>query len=496
MEEGRSSNAGALETETPPVPSSASGGSNKPAVPLAGIVAMIVVLVGICFVVVHFVTSGGSDADVVLVSCTPSQKARSCMECNGPNSCTTCSSGYELIDADPTADPPAETCSYICTADQKSKGCTACDSASKCVQCTKGYKVVEDDFGTGASHCHFLCTVPGTNLTIEDTGYPQGACEECLPPDSSRCGQCREGYHLTTHPGPILDPDGQCIADPGPKELDFYMYKAIPERSYPNNGINMASAGGVLSYLHVEVVSSAHSETANPQGGCKRNYDIQKIQRWHVRVRNTPMVYKVKRGQFSQYVPFGAQQCTFGTNLHDQKQFELCNEMWRKYGYVVGCAAGSSQLKYPDAISYSVPGQCPQEAGANKTVGDCYKKAPGGQCGKEPGGDGEFGHPDGTPFCTYDMKLEGEVSLDQLVGLCPTPMCQRFHEFCMEGKVEYRCPPQEDHPECSDNGILPFWSGYDDEDRNRDRIKALEDLFQKNFPDSPRKSTPVCDDFQ
>jgi len=400
--------------------------------------------------------------------CSAAQKERSCTRCNSASQCTTCAAGYALEQMDDLT----QTCQFQCDDAQKEGGCTVCNSPKHCLKCkTEAYKLIGDGHSHGT--CVFQCTVPGTLHVIENKKYswlghqgkvegdiPQGACMpgKCLPPDSTNCahGGCREGYRSE---------DNKCIPERDTDVLDFYMYRGVNDEDYDANGINVASAGGVLSYLAVEVVASDH---IGPH--CKRKYDIYKILRFHVKVKNTPMAWN----PFSEFVAFDKAQCTQGA-----PSFSLCNEMWQTKGYTVGCN-NRPQGKYPSSHWYSMPGTCPQQSFEHKDDEDCATYSPGGRCpnGKEP---------DGTPFCTYSLEAAGEVTLDELVGICQGKGCRDYWNWCNRGGIEFHCPG------CREDDLgVNFWKGWEDEGASAGRVQALENLFAKNYPWMPRKDTPSC----
>jgi len=505
---------------------------------------------------------------------TEPQKLRGCTRSDQADECVTCGPGYKLDDMG-----EIKTCEFICLPEQESptNNCKSCSDEATCVECKDGYKLVVNT-ALGKAECKFTCTVPGTTHIIEDTDYAQGACVKCLPPDSTSCEECREGYMLSNK---------KCVVDPlkqTMEQLDFYMYRAVNDADYPFNGINLASAGGVLSYLHVEVVSSAIVPSAHPWGYydrprtnkrcppegqpgynkdcCTRKYGITRIKRFRVKMKNTPMVQSppgdwnpneakadpacttiynpndkstackytttptgkgfphVKnvdgvlkadpKGQFAQFTQFDKAQCTLGAPPVHQ----VCKDMYKEFGYVVGCQIrAKEQFRYPDAYWYSAPGTCPQKDYTEKSetiiLKDWYKGddscndfAPGGSC-KYTQLDSEHKTPDGTPFCTYAMEDAGEVTVDELVGMCQGRDCKNFKWFCEEGRIEYNCPTDGHHNDpqtgqkCSDNGLaLNFWKGYNDEGANQGRIQKLLDIFKRNYPDRgqyPDLQTPVCD---
>ena len=116
-------------------------------------------------------------------------------------------------------------------------------------------------------------------------------------------------------------------------EMSFYMYraaglmeicriswrfealeaapKAQSKVEYPPENCDLASAAGVMWYLHNEVVKL-----------CPRHYDITRVLRYKVTVFNPASVFAVRAGQFGHFVQFDFGQCTVPD----------CATWWAKYG--------------------------------------------------------------------------------------------------------------------------------------------------------------------
>merc|ERR1719436_835616 len=199
--------------------------------------------------------------------------------------------------------------------------------------------------------------------------------------------------------------------------MTFYMYRAQSKKDYPLENLNAADLAGVLWYLHNDVVSET-----------PRKYQIDRIKRYKVTMKNTQEFWNAHHRQFGAFVAYDAGRCT---SLN-------CKEMYYQYGFIVGCQAvdmqgagylsdvrtnwnciaGSDQCKAP--LWYSLPGPCPA-MGMKRTHGkrnvvhldvnrdktpECIKRMPGGHCKTVTG----------APDCTYSYEEAGEILLDNLTG--------------------------------------------------------------------------------
>merc|ERR1719437_51330 len=158
-------------------------------------------------------------------------------------------------------------------------------------------------------------------------------------------------------------------------------------------------------YLHNEVVGSQ-----------PRKFDITRLLRYKVTMKNTEAYFKDKHRQFGPFVAF------------DHGSAHHRSDVWEQYGFVVGCqVVDPDQFKYqfnykpseeeqPECVPkdapvcnsgkwYSLPGPCPEKKVENKTA-ECITEWPGGQC---PSADVT-----GEKDCTYWAEFAGEISIDEL----------------------------------------------------------------------------------
>jgi hypothetical protein len=235
-----------------------------------------------------------------------------------------------------------------------------------------------------------------------------------------------------------------------PQTLSFYMYRAQNDQNYPFENIDAANIGGVLRYLHDEVVTT-----------CPRQFQITRIIRIKVTMHTTKPLFEKHKWHFGPYVSFEAGKCVVPN----------CTQIWENYGYAVGCQRqGTSVAHYPDGVWYSIPGPCPSQDVRHKTS-ECKEREPGGQCAI----------PDGERNCTVHTEYAGEVDLDDLSGL------QNFNTRCSDALAEY--DPK------SDTGYgTNFWNGKRDPASCAHRENVVLQFFKTKYPDFPSTlPDPVCD---
>lgn len=224
------------------------------------------------------------------------------------------------------------------------------------------------------------------------------------------------------------------------------MYRAQSYESYPFSNVNSANVGGVLRYIHDEVVIS-----------CPRKFQITRILRFKITMRPSNAIPNSK---FGPYVAFDKGMCTV----------PRCPMLWARYGYVVGCQSqGTSVANYPDGVWFSVPGPCPSQEIGKKSP-QCKQLEPGGQCD----------NPTGSFDCIWHAEAAGEVSLDELGGI------PNYNARCGEGLMEYSM--------LTDRGVgTDFWNGKRDRASCARREDQLRQLFETKYPLSPKLSDPPCD---
>lgn len=271
-----------------------------------------------------------------------------------------------------------------------------------------------------------------------------------------------------------------------PPVTSFRVYRAIDSRllggSLGDAGTHLentdaGSAGGVLGYLHSEVVPSS-----DVPGTGRRFNDIDAIAVFEVRVLN------VRRARlFASNDPPGDANL-FGPYMAFNRGMAMpprARDQIASYGAYVGIQdqGHNPRHAYPGDW-YSFVGACP----FSHWVGG-QKPSP---CPTTPALDGichVAGTPDGTPLCQYSYSYCGYVPLDDLVGitsksepLCrtgrtPRP-CADYADFRRSGGVEYAAGP-DDTMECADakgpESGLPFWRGRCDPEKAMARMRILTD---------------------
>lgn len=259
--------------------------------------------------------------------------------------------------------------------------------------------------------------------------------------------------------------------------LDFYMYRATGDDAYPPLDTNLASLGGLMWYLHNEVVCH-----------CPRRNGVTVIKRYRVKTKATQVLYN-KGMNFGVRHAFDEGKCTGPAwNAAGQPSEEVtCDvDSWDKYGYTVGCNDANKQtfpfptwrVHYPQAVWYSMPGPCPSRFWDEKDD-DCKAAEPGGVCQGTPTGQGN---------CTVSFEDAGSVRIDDVVGI-PEDGDPMHQKWCNAGNREYSFH--------SDKGVNEdFWDGIWDWDKNQKRMDAVADAFAKKYPDMVTEKelpAPTCD---
>ncbi|CAK8998310.1 unnamed protein product [Durusdinium trenchii] len=269
----------------------------------------------------------------------------------------------------------------------------------------------------------------------------------------------------------------ECVKADGPASMTFYQYSAQkkydPDRVWEN--VDMASLGGVLFYLHNEVVDSK-GEQLSKDGKRSTKFDIDRIVRFKVTVHNTEALWKQFRSQFGQFIQFDYGQATFGMPDHVKK----CNDIWTKFGFEVGCQVVPTGVSgYEGGFWSSFPGRCPSmpftddsPQGGQKKTSTCMRDWAGGSCPE----------PDGTPDCTWHIEPAGYVMLSELMG-------EDADQILNSGGHLY--------DEVLDRGVGTsnnFWAKKKDKAACTARMNKLLMLFAKKFPDfDAALPEPSCD---
>ncbi|CAE7190266.1 unnamed protein product [Symbiodinium sp. CCMP2456] len=352
------------------------------------------------------------------------------------------------------------------------KGCEGeCTNDPQChsfVFCMNGGCYLKTaQFHTGQEPVHYsgFCSTYWTPAV--DTSQP--SVRPTLPPvQHVEVKQCAKGQ--------VPEPSGSCVASTAPELMTFYQYSAqkkqnVDDRVWEN--VNFANIGGVMFYLHNEVVDKA-GEMRNAEGDRTPKFNIDRILRFKVTMKNPDALWKKYRSQFGQFIQFDYGQATFGMPNHVEK----CNEIWETIGYEVGCQPNPTGISgYDGGYWTSWPGRCPSmpfsdkapQGGYAKTA-ECMERQPGGSCGR----------PDGGATCTWHIEPAGFILLDDLVG-------QNLKELYKKGGTQY--------DKTTDAGQgTSFWNGKKDTAKCKERQDKLLNLFAEKYRDQPAALTdPRCD---
>mmetsp|Transcript_117684 Transcript_117684/g.332957 ORF Transcript_117684/g.332957 Transcript_117684/m.332957 type:complete len:493 (-) Transcript_117684:66-1544(-) len=278
------------------------------------------------------------------------------------------------------------------------------------------------------------------------------------------------------------------------QELTFYMYRARNgDAKYPLANVNTASIGAVLWYLHNEVIwpcdGGGYLSAGKPGD---RKFSIDRIVRYKVTIKTSQPL--LDRGMnYSAFKAFDFGEATGphrGTRYWGKGTGWLSLGEWWEYGFTPGCVyVGDSPMDqrdfqtakaYPNAIWYSMPGQCPTMNFAQATK-RCKEELPGGICSS----------PTGQGNCTYSAEDAGWIDIDELVGIKPKFASRA--EFCKE------CGGVGAEGTINSGGRcgVDFWGpNILDTERNKQRVQAALAAFEKKYPTSPREAdfmTPTCD---
>jgi len=325
-----------------------------------------------------------------------------------------------------------------------------CDGAGMCEAwcgagnaCCRFYEGSDPDECKGVTywpiHSHHTCV----KATSAHPGVPDAPAEsECIP-------------------GEVRNAEGACRKAANTTIMTFYMYRATNDKwgAHLANA-NLGNVDGVLWFLHNQVVTS-----------CPRKENINRIVRYVVTMRNPATLFEGNlHFQFGQYTDFQEGKCMFNNSN--------CSDLWKKYGYAVGCqpldTLGVDLPNYPGSpVWYSVPGPCPAAAmdwAGAKPFG-CWTDEPGGICAS----------PDGTKNCTWKAEYAGEIRVDELSGVTDPA------GFCSAGNKEY-------DPD-TDAGVgTTFWNDRRSAEQGKRRADYVRELFAMKYPNYPATlGEPKCD---
>jgi len=311
----------------------------------------------------------------------------------------------------------------------------------------------------GPDHCNGLWMQCGG---LTKAGTPFNASDCCLAglvctPVDKYYKQCTP---VTSETKPAdYTPTAQLKAASDSSIHTFYMYRAVSLSGarYRSTNVNAGTLGGILWYLHNEVVWKT-----------PRKFDMALIKRLKVSMKATQPLLK-KGMTFGVRYAFDRGQCTGPYS---------CDKAFNEFGYFVGCNKLGNfpfptyPVYYPDAIWYSLPGPCPSKTYMDENA-SCDEAEPGGFCES----------PTGAGNCTYTYEEAGNISIDELEGI------DDYSSFTHQGGVEYN--------KSSNEGVgISFWDGINNTEKNEVRLAKARALFARKYPDMPTDDelpAPDCD---
>lgn len=411
-------------------------------------------------------------------------------------SCQKCDDGFSLFSDSVggycAATCPVQNCATLSAPPRKTEACSP--ATAKCSTCSSGFELQLDANWNPTGQCLASCS----NDQVVSGCEPQscnsdGSCNACLPGfvlAPVEDGEMWDGEVVVRRlRGNTVDGPQKCTKAKTNVPMNFYMYRSQSASSYPPTNTDLASAAGVMWYLHNEVVARQMSCICDTPTNCEnRHYDITRVLRYKVTVYNTEQVHAARGGQLGPYVQFDNGMCTLGN----------CENVWAQYGYQVGCQRTANShifqngtvapLDYgSSSIWYSLPGPCPilKYNDPNKKVCSDGDRNPGSKFqNPRPGGDWCDNHthaPDGTNACTWSVEDAGEISLDDLAGIAD------HKAFCAAGNYEF----DDDSDVGKGNS---FWNYRTSKQHNLDRVTALLRLFALRHPEKDNKlAEPQCD---
>jgi len=252
--------------------------------------------------------------------------------------------------------------------------------------------------------------------------------------------------------------------------LDFYMYRAQTDENYSPVNQDMANIGGMLWYLHNEIIWHHWIRVGSFSSTPKT-----RLEQWRVKVRPTCQLWSTGMN-FGVVNTYDLGECTGPFKCQNLKH----------YGPTVGCETWDigkdnhypheewyRRVKYPHAAWYSLPGACASKKFWGKDK-KCAWREPSGAC---PEGIEE---PTGEMDCTYTYKKVGEISIDELEGI------SSFDDLMKKGGYEYS--------RSTDKGkMLHFWDHINSTEANQRRIDITLKKFMDKYPDHPYLEDPTCD---
>jgi len=355
-------------------------------------------------------------------------------------------------------DPPSvwagiETCQKMCEDNPECKSFSSCDLD-----------------GTDMKQCWFKDKA----LTGHEPNVPNERCSE-------------------NYLGNEYIPSDSALEAPSPSPpITFYMYRAQSDGPfYPAANVNMATIGGVMWYLHNEVIFTCDGAGFLAEGGAlgDRKFQIDRIRRLKVTMK--PTIPLLNKGMhFSVLEAFDSGEATgphVGTWQDGPRSGWDSTGSWDEYGFTVGCGnlgewphadnIFATARNYPNAAWFSFPGACPQ-MNYKEATQSCDIAYPGGMCDDVTG----------QGNCTYSAEEAGYIMIDELVGITPAWSSRR--QFCSD------CNTEGGNNWGGGCGMNWWGPNVNDAAGNAERVKKVLQKFHDKYPNMPTEydlPPPPCD---
>lgn len=252
-----------------------------------------------------------------------------------------------------------------------------------------------------------------------------------------------------------LSPQAMAPFPPGaPKgHVNFIVYRAAnhgDKYATVLSNSNAADRAGVLSYIHSEVVPQ-DMRFQNDTALHRRKFGIDSIIVFNVTVYN-PLPWLTPTIPLSAFVAFNSGAC-------DPNKDAGCKR-YETDGYQVGY---QNQVNNPRA-TYS-----------NNTNSSYWYSFPGG---------GLCDEPNATHNCTYNYRVVGRVSIDELIGLDRLGY-KNYFDYDSAGNIEFsRADPSKPPLCCTTTGGVDFWDSPCDLSLNLNRIEKLMQATIRSINDT------------
>jgi len=265
---------------------------------------------------------------------------------------------------------------------------------------------------------------------------------------------------------------------------DFYMYRIQSAQDYSPENQNMGNIGGVLWYLHSEIVWHHWIRAGSFSSTSKT-----RVEQFRVKTRSPAKLHKLGMN-FGVTNVYDLGKCTGPFKCENIKYYgpAVGCEMWNESNEDKVLIAARKNItmgnrfphtqwigvnRYPGAIWYSLPGACSSQHYWNQSE-ECRRREQSGRCPRD------VEEPTGAPDCTYVYKKVGEISINEIEGI------DSFDDFEKAGFKEY--------VRRSDKGVgMHFWDSINSSKACQKRIDRIKMLFAKKYINQPDLPDPPCD---